>query len=429
MRHSLLILLAGLTGTSVMGVRGADVGLIKINGAIGPATASYIARAIDVAGERSDTCLIIELDTPGGSLESTKQIVQKFYASSVPTVVYVFPDGAWAGSAGCFITLAADVASMAPGTSIGAAHPVSIGAGGEEKTSDVMKEKLEQITGSFIEGIAKKRGRNAEWARSSVVESKAIDADKALELKVIDLVAKDLPDLLNQLDDREVSGKTLKTANANVVEIPMTTQERVLQLLSHPELMMILMLVAIYGIIGELSNPGAILPGVVGAIALILVLYMATILPVNIAGLALIGVAVVLFIVDIFAPTHGVLTFGGIVAFFLGALMLFNRADPAFRLSLVYIIPATLVTAAFFVFVVGTGLRAQFLPVRAGRETMLGKSVPALARIDAGSGKVFVEGEYWNAVSESPIEPGHPVEIVGINGLTLKVKPKQPPTN
>jgi membrane-bound serine protease (ClpP class) len=185
--------------------------------------------------------------------------------------------------------------------------------------------------------------------------------------------------------------------------------------------------VAIYGIIGELSNPGAILPGVLGAIALILVLYMATILPVNTAGLALIGLAVVLFIVDIYAPTHGVLTFGGIAAFFLGALMLFNRADPAFRLSLVYIIPATLLTAAFFLFVVGAGLRAQFLPVRAGRETLLGKTAPALDRIDAASGKVFVEGEYWNAVSEVPIEPGHPVEIVAVNGLTLKVKAKQPP--
>jgi len=427
MRHAALILMAVLACGSPAGLRAADVGLIKINGAIGPATAGYISRAIDVATERDNTCLIIELDTPGGSLESTKQIVQKLYASGVPTVVYVFPEGAWAGSAGCFITMAADVAAMAPGASIGAAHPVSIGAGGEEKTSDVMKEKLEQITGSFIEGIAKRRGRNAEWARSSVVESKAITAEKAVELKVIDLIAKDLPGLLTQLDDREVGGKTLKTAKAEVVEIPMTTQERVLQLLSHPELMMILMLVAIYGIIGELSNPGAVLPGVVGAIALILVLYMATILPVNIAGLALIGVAVVLFIVDIYAPTHGVLTFGGIVAFFLGALMLFNRADPAFRLSLVYIIPATLVTAAFFIFVVGAGLRAQFLPVRVGREILLGKTTPALARIDAANGKVFVEGEYWNAVSEVPIELGHPVEIVGINGLTLKVKPKQPP--
>ncbi len=428
MRHAVLILAAALACGSPTGLRAVDVGLIKVKGAIGPATASYISRAIDVAAESGDACLIIELDTPGGSLESTKDIVQKFYASPVPTVVYVFPDGAWAGSAGCFITLAANVAAMAPGTSIGAAHPVSIGAGGEEKVSDVMKEKLEQISGSYIEGIAKRRGRNAEWARSSVVESKAVDADKALELKVVDLIAKDLPDLLSQLDGREVNGKPLKTAGASVVDIPMTLQEKVLQLLSHPELMMILMLVAIYGIIGELSNPGAILPGVVGAIALVLVLYMATILPVNIAGLALIGVAVVLFIVDIYSPTHGVLTFGGIVAFFLGALMLFNRADPAFRLSLVYIIPATVVTAAFFLFVVGAGLRAQFLPVRAGRETLLGKTTPALARIDAASGKVFVEGEYWNAVSEAPIEPGHPVEIVAINGLTLKVKPKQPPT-
>jgi membrane-bound serine protease (ClpP class) len=420
-------LVAGWISGSSAGLQAADVGLIQINGAIGPATASYIARAIDVAGEREDACLIIELDTPGGSLESTKQIVQKFYASSVPTVVYVFPDGAWAASAGCFITLAADIAAMAPATSIGAAHPVSIGLGGEEKTSDVMKEKMENFASSYIASIAEKRGRNVEWAKSSVLTSQATNATAALELKVIDIIAKDLPDLLSQLDERKVGGKTLKTAGAEVVDIPMTMQERVLQVLSHPELMMIFMLVVIYGIIGELSNPGAILPGVVGAIALILVLYMSTILPVNLAGLALVGVAVILFIIDIYAPTHGVLTFGGIVAFFLGLLMLFNRADPAFRVSLAYIIPATLLTAAFFVFVVGAGLRAQFLPVRAGRETLLGKTVPALARIDAAGGKVFVEGEYWNAVSEVPIEPGHPVEIVGITGLTLKVKPKQPP--
>ncbi len=427
MRHSAIILTAALAGAGGTGLRGADVGLIKVSGAIGPATASYIARAIDVAAERDDACLVVELDTPGGSLESTKQIVQRFYASPVPTIVYVYPDGAWAGSAGCFITLAADVAAMSPGTSIGAAHPVSIGPGGEEQTSEVMKEKMENFASSYIASIAEKRGRNVEWAKSSVVKSQSITATNALELKVIDYIAKDLPDLLEQADGREINGKALKTAGANVVEIPMTTREKVLQLFSHPELMLILMLVAIYGIIGELSNPGAILPGVVGAIALILVLYMATVLPINVAGLALIGLAVILFIIDIFAPTHGVLTFGGIVAFFLGALMLFNRADPAFRLSLVYIIPATLLTAAFFIFVVGAGLRAQFLPVRAGRETLLAKTVPAVARIDAAGGKVFIEGEYWNAVSEVPVEQGHPVEIVAVNGLTLKVKPKQPP--
>jgi membrane-bound serine protease (ClpP class) len=195
-------------------------------------------------------------------------------------------------------------------------------------------------------------------------------------------------------------------------------------MLARPEVMLLLMLAAIYGIIGELSNPGAILPGVVGGIALILALYMASVLPVNVAGVALIGLSVILFIADIYAPTHGVLTFGGIVSFFLGALMLFNRTDPAFRLGLAYIIPATLLTAAFFLLIVGAGLRAQFLPVRAGKETMLGRIVPALGRIDATGGRVFIEGEIWNAVSDAPIEPDQPVEIVAVEGLTLKVRPR-----
>jgi membrane-bound serine protease (ClpP class) len=426
MRHSLLILLAGLTCGPAASLPAADVGLIKINGAIGPATASYIARAVDLAGTRNDACLVIELDTPGGLLDSTKDIVAKLYESKVPTVVYVAPAPARAGSAGVFITMAADIAAMAPHTRIGAAHPVNLGMSGEsEKTDDVMKKKQENDTSSFAESIADKRNRNAQWAKSAVVESASITAEKALELKVIDLIAKDIPDLLEQIDGREVNAQKLQTAKAQVVEIPMTFRESFLQMVLRPEVMFILMLVVIYGIIGELSSPGAILPGVAGAIALILVLCMSAILPINVAGLALIGLALALFMVDIFAPTHGVLTVGGVVAFFLGALMLFNRSDPAFRLSLTYILPATLVTAAFFLFVVGAGLRAQFLPVRAGKETLLGKTIPALARIDGSSGKVFVEGEYWNAISEDSIEPGQSVEITAIDGLTLKVKPKQ----
>jgi membrane-bound serine protease (ClpP class) len=424
MNRWLPVLLAGWLAGPIAGATAAEVGLIKVKGAIGPATAGYISRGIDVAAARGLACLIIQLDTPGGALESTKDIVQKFYASSVPTVVYVAPAGAWAGSAGCFITMAADIAAMAPSTSIGAAHPVSIGLGGGEKTNDIMKTKMENFASSYIAAIAEKRGRNIEWAKLSVVKSESITATKALELKVIDLIAKDIPDLLEQIDGREVNNHTLKTAGATVVEIPMTVREQVLQVLSHPELMLLLMLIAMYGLIGELSNPGAILPGVVGAIALVLVLYMAAILPVNAAGLVLVALSVVLFIVDIYAPTHGVLTLGGIVAFFLGALMLFHRGEPGFQLSLAYIIPATAVTALFFIFVVGTGLRAQFLPVRAGRETMLGKTVPALTAIDQTRGKVFIEGEYWNAVSDQPVEAGHMVEIAGIKGLTLKVIPK-----
>lgn len=408
----------------VSSLRAADAGLIKINGAIGPATVSYITRGIAVAHERGDVCLIIQLDTPGGALNSTKEIVQQFYSSPVPTVVYVAPAGAWAGSAGCFITLAADIAAMAPSTTIGAAHPVQMGPNGVEKTDEVMKQKLESAAGSFIKSIAEKRGHNAEWAQASVVKSESITSSNALSLKVIDVVAENLPDLLRQCEGRVVNGKTLKTAGASIVEIPLTSSERILQLLSHPELMLILMLVAMYGIIGELSNPGAVLPGVVGAIALVLVLYMSSILPVNAAGLVLIGLAVVLFIVDIYTSTHGVLTVGGIVAFFLGALMLFDRSDPAYHLSLAYIIPATAATALFFLLIVSAGLRAQLLPVRAGSETLLGKTTPAESPIDANGGRIFVEGENWNAVSDTPIEPGHLVEIVGIRGLTLIVKPK-----
>jgi len=418
-------ILALLTFQADVAVRAANVGLIQINSAISPATAGYISRAVDVASSRGDVCLIIQLDTPGGLLESTKEIVQKLYASTVPTVIYVAPSGANAASAGCFITLAADIAAMAPNTSIGAAHPVSMGGGGEQKMDDVMKQKLENYASTYIEAIAEKRGRNVEWARDAVLKSESITAEKAVDLKVIDFIAKDIPSLLDQLDGRVVNGKSLITKGAKVVEIPMAARERVFQLLWRPEVLLLLMLAAIYGLIGELSSPGAVLPGVVGAIALVLALYMASILPINLAGVALITLAVALFIIDVFAPTHGVLTFGGIASFFLGALMLFNRSDPAFRLSLAYIIPATVVTALFFIFVVGAGLRAQMLPVRTGKEAMVGKTVAVLAPVNAQSGKVFVEGEYWNAVSDTPIPTGQVAQIVDIVGLTLKVKPKQ----
>jgi len=399
--------------------------LIEINGAIGPSTAGYVSRAIKMAGSEEARCLVILLDTPGGLLDSTKQIVQSFYASKVPVVVYVAPSGANAGSAGCFITLAADVAVMAPNTSIGAAHPVELGGvpgEGKDKGDDIMTKKLENFAVSSIEAIAEKRGRNVEWAKSAVRDSASITAEKALELKVIDFIAHDLSDLLRRLDGREVGGRVLRTADARIERIPMVARERVFQMLWRPEVIFILMLVAIYGIIGELSNPGAVLPGVVGVIALILALYMSSVLPVNIAGIALILLAVGLFITDVFAPSHGVLSIGGVAAFFLGSLLLFERAGPAFRLSLTMIVPATIITALFFLFVVGAGLRAQRLPRRAGSETMIGQVVQALTPIDAQRGMVFVEGETWSARSDVPIDSGQSVEIIGRQGLTLNVK-------
>jgi membrane-bound serine protease (ClpP class) len=403
-------------------VQAGQVGLIQVQGAIGPATATYISRAIDQAADDHDACLIIELDTPGGLLESTKEIVEKLFADQVPAVVFVAPEGATAASAGTFITLAANVAAMAPDTTSGAAHPISL-VGGDEDTNSVMGRKVENYSASYIETIATKRHHNIEWAKSSVRESASITAAQALKLGVVDIIAKDVPDLLRQLDGRTIDGQIWHTAGASVVEIPMAARERLFQMLWRPEVMFVLMLVAVYGLIGELSHPGAVLPGVVGVVALILTLYLGSILPINAAGVALIILAVALFIIDVFAPTHGVLTIGGVAAFFLGSLMLFDR-QPGFRLPLDLIIPATLVTALFFLFVIGAGWRAQRLPAKTGREGMMGQTASALTDIDQNGGKVLIEGEYWNAVSQARIARGAPAEIVGMDGLTLRVKPK-----
>src|SRR2546423_2881009 len=403
------------------------IGLIKIDGAIGPATASYISRSLDEARAQNAQCLVIQLNTPGGLLDSTQAIVQNFLASPLPVVVYVSPTGGTATSAGCFVTIAAGVAAMAPATTIGAAHPVTLGgnpSGGEQKPDDTMKQKLENFSVSYIEAIAAKRHRNVEWAKSAVKESASISADKALELKGIDLIAVDLAELLKQLNGRVIDAKTLKTAGAEISEIKMSASERVFQRLWRPEVMFILMLIAIYGIIGEMTTPGAILPGVVGAIALVLALYLAAVLPVNVTGLVLIALALMLFIFDVYATTHGVLTVGGIIAFLIGSLMLFNRGDPLFRLSLSYIIPATLMTAAFFAFGIVKGLRAQRLPLKVGKETLIGKTVTALTPVDSRNGRIFVEGEYWNAISDTPIEKDEQAEIAAVQGLTVKLQPK-----
>ena len=253
------IAIAGLLlGTAA--VQAAQVGLIKIDGAIGPATASYIARAVDIAAAQNDECLIIQLNTPGGLLDSASEIVQKFYDAKVPTVVFVAPAPARAGSAGVFITMAADVAVMAPHTRIGAAHPVELDASGSvEKTDDTMKAKIENDTAMFAKSIADKRHRNTDWAVSSVRESASITSEEALDIGVIDLIADDMPDLLKQINGREIGSKTLHTTNATVVAIPMNTWEHFSQLFLRPEVMFILMLMVIYGIIGELSSHGAIL--------------------------------------------------------------------------------------------------------------------------------------------------------------------------
>jgi membrane-bound serine protease (ClpP class) len=418
------LLVACWLGAFATVASGEKVYLSSVDGAIGPATATYLSRSIDEAQSGGAQCLIIQLNTPGGLLDSTRVIVQKLLGAQVPVIVYVAPTGATAASAGCFITLAANIAAMAPATTIGAAHPVALGglSGGEPSKQDpTMTQKLENFAVSYMEAIANRRSRNVEWAKSAVRESASITAEKAQELKVIEIIASDLHDLLTQLNGRMVNGRPLKTADAQVIEIKTSAAEQFFQMFWRPEVMFVLMLIAIYGLIGEMTTPGAILPGVIGAIALVLALYMSAILPVNVAGLMLIGLAVALFVVDVFAPTHGVLTGGGIVAFLMGSLMLFDRRDPLFRLSLSYIIPSVVLTSAFFVLIVGKGLQAQRWPVKVGKEIMIGKIVNALTPIDSTSGKVFVEGEYWTARSAIPINQGDAVQIIGVEGLTVKV--------
>lgn len=407
-----------LTGVSAPA---GQVGLIRVDGAIGPATATYIARALETAAAQNEECLILQLDTPGGLMDSTKQIVEGFFAAKIPVVVYVAPEGAGADSAGTFITLAANVAAMAPHSRLGAAHPVDMNGGA---VSDVMKEKMENDATQLMKNITDKRRRNGNWAESAVRQSQAATAEAALTNNVIDLIATNIPDLLGQLDGRTINGRTLNTANATVMEIPQAAGEKLFQLLWRPEIMLLLMLIAIYGVIGEMSNPGAILPGVAGAIALVLLLYMSAILPLNLTGMVLVGLAVVLFIVDVFAPTHGILTGGGIIAFFLGLLLLFRNTGSALVLPLSWIVAATGVTSLFFIFIVAKGLRAQFAPARSGREAMPGQVAQAISGIDSAGGKVFIGGETWNAVSPVTVAAGQSVEITGITGLTLQVKPK-----
>lgn len=397
------------------------VTLIKIDGAIGPTTYSYISRGIRLSEEKQAQCLIIELDTPGGLLESTKDIVKVFLASKVPVVVYVAPQGATAGSAGTFITLAANIAAMAPATNIGAAHPVQMGGG--QGTDSVMREKLVNYSESYIESIANKRNRNVEWAKSSVRESSSITAQEALKINVIDLIADDIPDLLQKINGRTINGKTLHTANAEIIPIKITHSEQFLRFLFRPEVMFILMIVAIYGILGEISNPGAIFPGVTGAISLILLLYAVAAMPVNIAGFALIGLAIILFVIEAFTPTFGLLTAGGAVAFILGSFMLFEDLPDMFQISWTFLIPATILTVLFFVFVVSAGIRSQFMKIKSGKESMLGEQGTALTDIDEHGGRVFIEGESWQAVSVKKIKKGEPCLVLEIKGLKMKVEP------
>ncbi len=400
----------------------APIFVAEVEGIINPATAKFIIESIDKASREGAQCLIIQLDTPGGLMDSMRNIVKKILASPIPVVVYVAPSGARAASAGVFITMAAHIAAMAPGTHIGAAHPVTLGEGKESKT---MSEKIVNDTVSYIKTIAKTRGKNAEWGEKAVRKSVSVTEEEALKLNVIDLVSPDLQDLLAKIDGRVVKfdgvTRTLLTKGLRPQPIQMSWRYRLLDTISNPTIAYILLMLGIYGVFFELSNPGSILPGVVGGIFLILAFYALQMLPINFAGLALILFGIILFIAEIKVVSHGLLSIGGIISLFLGSLMLIESPSEYMKISLSVIIPAVLVSAGFFTFAVAKAIRARLTKPTTGTEGLIGEIGTAVTLI-APEGKVSVHGEFWNAVSDERVEPGEKVKVIGVLNLKLKVK-------
>lgn len=412
-----------LFAPAISGQEKQPVFVIKIDGDINPATAQFIIDSIDEATKQNAQCLVIQLDTPGGALESTRLIVKKMLASNIPIVVYVSPTGARAASAGVFITMAANVAVMAPGTHIGAAHPVTLG--GEGKESKTMTEKILNDTVAFIKNIAKTRGRNVDWAEKAVRKSVSITEDEAVKLNVVDFVSPDLQALLTTLDGKVIKfddvTRTLHTKGVQPKTIQMGWSQKLLAVISHPQIVLYLLMLASLGIFFELSNPGAILPGVVGGICLLLSLYALQVLSVNYAGLALIFFAFILFIAEIKVVSHGLLAVGGIISLFLGSIMLFDSQEQSMRLSLGVVIPTVLVTSAFFIFAMTRAIHARLQKPTTGMEGLIGEVGIASTPI-ALEGKVSIHGEFWNASSEQSIEEGWRVQVIGVKNLRLKVK-------
>lgn len=415
-----ILLLAWKDAQPVGGPDRPVVTVIRVTGIIGPTTTNYLERALRIAEVNGHELLVMELDTPGGLLDSTQDIVRLMLGSTLPIAVYVSPEGAVAGSAGTFITLAAHIAAMAPATNIGAASPVSMGGG---EIDSVAQRKIFEYSESYIESIAEQRGRNAEWAKRAVREGVAITAREAVESNVVDLIAPGLEELLEEIDGMEVEGRILNTRNASINRIDTNLAERLFSFILRPEVMLILTMIAIYGIVGELTSPGAIIPGVAGAISLILLLYGVAALPINTAGFLLIGLAVILFIAEAFTPTFGVLLAGGAVAFFLGGLMLFQDLPEMMQISLYWLIPATLLTVLFFAWIITYGLKAQFSKPHTGLEALVGTEAVVIDRVDEKGGRVLLSGEYWSAVSETPIPEGSRCEVISFSGLTVTVKP------
>ena len=408
---------------------------IEINGSINPSTVDYIKTALLEARAQDARALLILMDTPGGLLNSTKDIVKELLNSEIPVIVYVYPRGATATSAGVFITLSAHVAAMSPGTSIGAAHPVMLGGGQrgpgkqedkkDDKSSDVMNEKIENFASSFIESIAKERGRNAKWAVESVRKSVSVTADEALKKKVIDIISPDIPSLLSEIDGREIKvndrNVRLETAGATTQRLEMSLRQKVVNILSTPDIAFLLLSLGSLGIFLEFYNPGMIFPGVAGLIALLIGFVSLQILPFNYAGLILLFVAMALLISEVYVTSYGLLSLAALACLVFGGLLLFDTPDSDLRVSKGTIAAVAVSIGLLSVFIVYLGIKSFRVPVQGGFEGMVGQKGEVVSWSQK-SGKVYIGGEYWEATGEREFSPGEKIKVTESMGdLAVKI--------
>lgn len=424
----LLLLAAVLGWLPAVAAASGKVYVLRAAGSINPGLAGYILEGLAQAEKEQAQALIIALDTPGGLDTSMRDIVQGIVNARIPVVVYVHPKGARAASAGVMITMAATVAAMTPGTNIGAAHPVALGA---QKMDKTMQDKVINDMVAYVRSLAQDRGRNADWAEKAVRQSVSISAEEALKQKVIDLVATDIPELLQKLEGRQVvvqkESRKLATAAAQVVELPVSWRHRILTHLADPNLAMILMVIGMAGLYFELAHPGTILPGVLGGICLLLALYAFQTLPVNFIGILLLLLAFIFFLLEIYVTSYGLLAVAGIISLALGGLMLYRQEGVGVAISGEVLVTTLLAITAFFLSVTYLAVRSQLRRPLTGTAGLVGERGTALTDL-APRGKVLVHGEYWEAEAEVFIPAGTPVEVVQIRGLQLLVRPLTSPT-
>lgn len=417
---------------------------LSIEGVIGPATDDYIERALESAARRHAELVVIRMDTPGGLDTSMRGIIKSITTSTVPVASYVAPTGARAASAGTYILYASHIAAMAPGTNVGAATPIRIGGlpqpdnkGKDEQDKstgtaapDPGSEKMINDAVAYLRSLAELRGRNQEWAEQAVREAASIPASEALKLNVIDIVATGMADLMKQVNGREVTvqgqQRVLQTTGSVIDQLTPDWRSRFLSIITNPNVAYILMLIGIYGLILEFSNPGAIAPGTVGAISLLLALYAFQLLPVNYAGMGLILLGVALMVGEAFQPSFGVLGIGGLIAFIVGSIFLMDTDVPGFGIDISVIITFAIISALVFIVVIGMAIRARRRPVVSGLEELVGANATVLADFDH-QGRVSLHSESWQAFSSVPLHKGQQVKVSGIEGLTLRVEPLETP--